>query len=1308
MSTLKDITTGKSEKYLTDEYKEEQFGNGDNSFPENVANTSYPVDRGTVLRPVGGAPISIDAEQFSYPTSQKSIWDEGFAGSTFEDLDRYRSQNQGTRIKGLYTVGAGIISGVGTFLEDVGYLLDYATYAAMFSDMDFSTANSMNLYRRITKGISDVGLALKESTNRDILPVYEQAAEEGNYTDMLFKWSSLKSIIDSAVGFGMTGLGVGTGIKAATKSIIKGITKAGKKSILRSAALTRSVSPIATKAAKLQAYTNLFAQTNPKVVQALGATTTSIFTKGAEARMEGLESYENTLHKMQPLVENGIITKSDAEQFASESANEAFDYTMATFIGDAMMLKGLFRGKAAINKKLLSPTRWNRNKAHLFGAPKEGFEEMWQEAAKMEGNYQAFQSLKESLKLDEDLKKMKKLGLDPSGQPERWSERFSAFLDSTEAKVAGTIGLISGPFQSKAMSLPGRKQRIKEQWENYNNQQSRYKDNEKLFGSQHKFKETIKQVATSSEMREISQLLADDELANLSEEAALLSIATSNFTDGTINQLRDIIKEEGSPESQQLLTKLDKMTKDFKKSKKYINPNEMFVLDQNIKLTRKTIEHLKSYKANPYLDKKTLASYNKAIDKLETKLESYNQEYLVKSSKNYQLNLADQESYINELMKVKDLVSRETSITKLERYKKQFPELISEIDSKITDLRNIGNTSKQSSTKQKNVVKTNNNKNASPNSNRLDGQLEVIANKIVNNKELTKEESDTRSKYKESVGDLVSNIIFEKKENVDTEGNVYSNNMPVQNREDIKSTYRDTGLLQTMFNTISTENDSPNVEVTDNILDEFADFYLDRVKKVNNIDELNGELFSKVNELYTEASTTSPIDPDSNISESYTNPVEQEKSNPIDGSLASQAGIKLLDSLSEEITEDLPSDIDPIRLRNQEIKEQVDLLLNFVEAVSIETNRDILTEDFKSFIQALEQFTDLNVRPYYNKIKTLYTLVTDKEISETYEELLGIEEKDPSIAVDQISSDKIQNTLEIATKYISPTQNSIQLQEIYSDSEVQNVDSKNSTPATSVAHLSQQYIWEVKGKKQVGRETSDTSIEGNPILNPFKYNAGTKVNVKLNTEYNGKIKLSTGKRISWQVMLEEYNIGDWNHFIVEHNLAQDETIFDYWPMTIEGTENKELIGFVHDVAWINRLNVVEDVIDSNVRSMRNFRNELIPTLQESDESIFETTVIEKVLDIHKENGYYTGFALNTNPNLDNTLTSLPDSNLKIGTKIISDIEIPKNRSLVNNIMNVDFLDNYNSGISFVFIPLAEKDGKIKYHAAPLINDTVNI
>jgi len=140
MAKLRDTATGEDKAYLTDQYKQEQFAadGGDSSYPEELNTGNIPIDRGNVLRPEGDSPISIKTQQFAMPTEEGSIWDEGFSGSSLEELHDYRTKNQPSYIKALSTIGGGIISGVGTFIEDAGYILDYNTYAAMFSDVDFS------------------------------------------------------------------------------------------------------------------------------------------------------------------------------------------------------------------------------------------------------------------------------------------------------------------------------------------------------------------------------------------------------------------------------------------------------------------------------------------------------------------------------------------------------------------------------------------------------------------------------------------------------------------------------------------------------------------------------------------------------------------------------------------------------------------------------------------------------------------------------------------------------------------------------------------------------------------------------------------------------------------------------------------------------------------------------------------------------------------------------------------------------------------------------------------------------------------
>ena len=121
-------------------------------------------------------------------------------------------------------------------------------------------------------------------------------------------------------------------------------------------------------------------------------------------------------------------------------------------------------------------------------------------------------------------------------------------------------------------------------------------------------------------------------------------------------------------------------------------------------------------------------------------------------------------------------------------------------------------------------------------------------------------------------------------------------------------------------------------------------------------------------------------------------------------------------------------------------------------------------------------------------------------------------------------------------------------------------------------------MWEVKGRELVGRETANNTVAGNPLLNPAKYNEGTPITIEANIDYKGKVRLG-GRLLSWPVIWEEHQSGNWDNFVKEHDLPKDTTVWDVMPLTITGTQDKELVAFVHDVEWINKLNAVDKVIE---------------------------------------------------------------------------------------------------------------------------------
>jgi len=1185
----------------------------------------------------------------------------------------------------------------------------------MFSDMDFSTANSMNLYRRIVGGISEFGRDIKESTERDIMPVYEQQAAEGDYADMLFRWSSLKSVLDSAVGFGLTGLGAGSVVKGVVKGVTKGATRWGRKKLLRSVATGSKVSNLAKKAADTDAYINLIGQKFPNLFPTMGATATGFMTKGAEARMEGLQAYERYLQQYQSLVTNGIVTQEQLESEASTSASEVFDATMKTVIGDILMVKGMFSGKKIISKQLSKPTRWNRNKSLLgLSMLKEGAEEMWQEAAMKEGEYQTYQSLKAQVSDEMELDKIKALNFDAAQYPERYSERLTSFLTSTEALVAGTIGMVSGPLQAKAMTLNKRKQNIKNQYENYKKQQDQYKNNEIIFGAQHKFKETLKQVVLSQDLRKVSQMLNDEVLADFTEDAALLSVTHDNLMSGTTDQLKEVIKEEGSPESTKKIAKIEVLEKAFKNSKRFVNSDEMFNLGQDILLSRQIVEHLKAKANDPDVDSATKESYIKAAQLQERRLIDNRLRYDKMASRKYQVALADEEIYTEELSNATNEIKSGTSISRIQKLKLRYPELIEDANDRIIYLKNIGSSGKKASTKNKKVNITNTSEQTSPDITTLEGQKEKIASKIINEQELTTDERNIANNNPASTSEKVTakKVTSQETETTfeDNEGNKYNKESKalINNRKKVKLAIQDNVVQE--FARLANDGNGEEVRITESMLDEVADAYIQAKTAGKSDVESMQDIESKVSDIYNRIINSENV-VETDLSSTESKPDEMhDATNEDSGDIVSQSGKDLLDSLTELKSKEPPTtsnaveeDLIDHKNKLQKLEKAKNAFVSFIEALG---TRDINVEgDFKLFIDELIKATNNveAVQEHYTDLRDLFYGIDTP--SETYHELMNTTEQDPEVGALENSPEKIRQIEGIVLKYVSTTQNAVELMEIYTDDDIQDVSSKNETPAISIAHLSKDYVFEYVDKKTVTKKDVDDKVSSNSIINPHKYNTGTPIKLELH-DYDGPVRMGQGVTIQWNVLLKEHKDGTWDTFAKEQGLDFDSTIYDFWPIKITGVEDSEIIGHVHQTNWINKLSTPDAIKEAQKIKLKNFRNSLVKQLLNNPETSFDTSILAKKLERNKKTGKYSGFALATGRKPENTLESLPD-NLNIGVKVLSDIEIPGKKSTKDNILNRDEIDNYSSGTPFIFIPLGKKNNKMVYHSSPLVGQRLS-
>lgn len=1301
-------------KYLSDQYKSKRDeGDIDEEEPKIYQHST------TLGNPKKGIVAVSGRSNFSMSADQWDRYAEGFAGGSQEELDKYRQDTQSFRSKALNTFIGGALSGIGTFIEDVGYLTDMNTYAAIFGDIDHNINKSLSLYQLPNWGstiLQKFGTGVKNWTNNS-MPAYEY--KDGSIADEVFSWGALKSTIDSAVGFTLTGLGAGSLLKKGFKELIPVLAKAGKYTeaalVAREATylpkVISKVEGLANKTARLEQYVKFIDTKFPQLGSQLGSLGTATLTNLAEARMEGLDTYETVKSQLQPFVADGTISPEEADMRANDAANHSFDMTRWMILSDYIATRSLFSGPAKSAQKLLKPgLKTNLLKAGnlLKNAPAEGFEEMWQETAKMEGSYNTFKAVKDKLDEDEQVKLIQRMGFDPNELPSNFLVRTAALMTSQQSQVAGWIGAISGPLQAGGMGLMGRKERAEKEREAYDAQQAVYSENKNFINATDAFVKNIKEIAISESMQDIAALTGEKEMTEIATEIALKGIALKNFANGTTDNLREEINANKEVGGESLSRKLDEMENSYRKAKRYTNPEEVFSLQENIRINKKLAD-LYTRKANDTkLSEKERKAYVKAAENVTDHIQGWETELNKVTSTKHQLDLIESIQKAEKLAEVHANLEDMRSLTELEKLSKEYPgdELIKE---RIDSLHKIGNDSKKSD-KRKITVEGPTNKTV--NKEVKEGEVYTHKGKTVHVDKVNKNDkgkvktvtvTDTNnvtSDVESEVEDFVPGELTQEELN---KGRVLENGIKktakgvtvLYNTDELTNGVN--GILAKAFQDGNAET-GKDIQPNKSHIQSLKDTYYNDIDDLGDDKEVSQMLYNKAKELYKNTYDNLRTEEDT---EEVEVPVKEKPITQL------QAAKDLADILNADyLVNQNPSIEEDVRDIRKDKIAKLQALNNFLNSLE---DQGLDSTDFKVVIKELAEtptFGIETVKLHYKALRFLFTEGYESNLPATYEELMGITVNDFIDVQDMPTLDKNKKILEALNNRLDPKKDEIEQFGIYTQEKVISTDSKNTLPASSFAYLSQEYNWLIEQYDEngikVGRETSDKTVQGNPLLNPNKCNEGDTINFKLDTEYSGPITLSTGERVEWETMKNS----DWDEFKVQHKLAVDEELVDYTPITIN-TEVDGTVAYIHNVTWINKLNTVEDEdFISNAKDiLRNFRKSLLEQFIANDNSPIQSVIIEKAIDITKE-GSPKGFTLNRKLR-DIASKNLPAKDLNIGMLKFGSVKVLHNQAIEDNVLNAPFLtDDYNDGTVFIFTPLGKKKGKMTYWAHPLMSNKV--
>lgn len=387
-------------------------------------------------RSIFGDESNIGQEYLQAANGNPSSYDEGITElNQMRDLNAFRANEQSGFLKATNAIVSGAISGLATALEDIGYILDleghYNTWNKLDNDRDNWLSKAM---RQFKEGLNEA------------MPIYE--TESDSALGQFFKFSTLKGMIDSVVGFAIPGGLVSKGIGAAVK-------------------LSRAGSLAARGLAKMNASagTKVLANSLGEIAKDVAAGT---ITNYAEGQMMAIELGENakqhyieskaqeyyeqfkdapiplSIENARKLAEDEFNNDAKVQAEIGKAQKEFVHDNRIFMVTDALGLHGLVKSKGAFRQALLSNPKEKLRAIKNLGklsadnmliqGVKEGAEEIGQNILQMEGEYQVRKATDTLTKEDEEL-------------GDTFFDRALAFGTSKQAIVEGLMGAVTGPGQ---------------------------------------------------------------------------------------------------------------------------------------------------------------------------------------------------------------------------------------------------------------------------------------------------------------------------------------------------------------------------------------------------------------------------------------------------------------------------------------------------------------------------------------------------------------------------------------------------------------------------------------------------------------------------------------------------------------------------------------------------------------------------------------------------------------------------------------------------------------------------------------------
>lgn len=462
--------------------------------------------------------------------------------SQIDNLNEFRANQQSNLLKATNAVIGGVLSGLATAVEDFSYILDFEEWGKVFSGQDTLERNWLG------QAMADAKEALYGA-----MPIYERERKDP-FSDNFFRWSTLRSSLDSMVGFAVPGGAISKGLSLGTKALRAS----------RAAAYLSKLAETNKIAKGLDKGLN-FLTTGPsgEVVNSL---VSGMLTNDAEGKMMAFEVADNA--RMQYVSDNAaklLEANKDTPNYTVEQAlaeakelmdndvdfnnklaeeqTEFVNRNRIFMLSDAFGIHGVFKGIGKTRNLLkdkgvaqaIKDLKTLSSDNFLLQMTKEGAEEIGQNILQSEAEYQVNKS---------------RGALSPEDAELSLTERILNFGTSTQALVEGAMGFITGGIQRNVMRAAGDlisgDPLGKKRKEEYAKAQAEQKKILDSYTEAH-----LSDLVTAEINR--TEAAADINAETLTEdikERVFNSLATEAFQNGTTEQLERLIQDTAnlSPE----------------------------------------------------------------------------------------------------------------------------------------------------------------------------------------------------------------------------------------------------------------------------------------------------------------------------------------------------------------------------------------------------------------------------------------------------------------------------------------------------------------------------------------------------------------------------------------------------------------------------------------------------------------------------------------------------------------------------------------------------------------------------------------